>query len=474
MRRLNGWDAILLYSETSNVHTHTLKVAVIDASRTGDFSFELFRRTLQRRLHVLEPLRYQLVDIPLRLHHPMWLQECEVDLDYHLRRIRVPSPGGRRELDQVIGEVAGTPLDRRRPLWEFHFAEGMAGDRFAVIGKVHHALADGVASANLMARAMDAKGQDERDSYASCAPPPTRELLRAAGRDQVQQLAQLPSVVKDSVAGIRRVRRRARERGRHSDVARNFDPPPTFLNHVVSPRRTFASVTLALAQVKQTSKQLGITVNDLVLATSAGALRDLLLRYDGSADRPIIASVPASTDTSPDRITGNALSGMLVSLPVHVDDPLERIRLTAMSTGIAKENYHLLGPHLIGQWAGYLPPVLAPPLVRWLSKRDAQNKLMNLSISNVPGPRDRGHIAGATMSEIYSVGPLTAGSGMNITVWSYVDQLNISVICDDLTLRDPHEATDAMTRSFSELCSAAGLSGDLDPVGTAMAPARVG
>ncbi|MGB8791638.1 MAG: wax ester/triacylglycerol synthase domain-containing protein, partial [Mycobacterium sp.] len=115
MKRLNGMDAMLLYSETPNLHTHTLKVAVIDASNReafdGEFNYEAFRRHLHRRLHLLDPLRYKLVDIPWRLHHPMWLENCEVDLDYHLRRVQVPAPGGRRELDHVIGEVASTPLD---------------------------------------------------------------------------------------------------------------------------------------------------------------------------------------------------------------------------------------------------------------------------------------------------------------------------------------------------------------------------
>lgn len=148
MKRLNGMDAMLLYSETPNLHT--LKVAVIHAddyrARFGEpFTFDVFRRTIAARLHLLEPLRYKLVDIPYRFHHPMWLQDCPVDLNYHLRRVRVPEPGGRRELDEVIGAIASTPLDRTRPLWEFHFAEGMADDRFALIGKVHHTLADGVA-----------------------------------------------------------------------------------------------------------------------------------------------------------------------------------------------------------------------------------------------------------------------------------------------------------------------------------------
>ena len=156
MKRLSGWDAVLLYSETPNVHMHTLKVAVIelDADRR-DFDIEAFRRVIHSRLYKLEPFCYQLVDIPLKMHHPMWRENCDVDLTYHVRPWRLPAPGGRRELDEAIGEIASTPLDRDYPLWEMYFVEGLADNRIAVVGKVHHALADGVASANLLARGMD-------------------------------------------------------------------------------------------------------------------------------------------------------------------------------------------------------------------------------------------------------------------------------------------------------------------------------
>ena len=195
MKRLHGMDALLLYSETANVHTHTLKIAILDAAeRDAPFGFDEFRRLLAPRLHLLEPLRYKLVEIPFKLHHPMWIENSEVDLDYHLRRVRVPSPGGRRELDQLTGEIAGRPLDRRFPLWEMYFVEGMADDRFPVITKVHHALADGVASANLLARAMDLDGpvQDERGLWqrSGVHPGPVpaaarglREALRLRGSD---------------------------------------------------------------------------------------------------------------------------------------------------------------------------------------------------------------------------------------------------------------------------------------------------
>ena len=126
MRRLNGVDALMLYSETPEIHMHTLKIGVLDVSGVDGYSFELFRRVAYPRLMALSPLRYQLVDIPMKLHHPMWVETDDIDLDYHLRRIQVPAPGGRRELDQLIGEIAGTPLDRSRPVWEMYVAEGLA------------------------------------------------------------------------------------------------------------------------------------------------------------------------------------------------------------------------------------------------------------------------------------------------------------------------------------------------------------
>jgi diacylglycerol O-acyltransferase / wax synthase len=430
----------------------------------------LFRSVAFQRLRAMAPLRHQLVEVPLKLHHPMWVVNDDIDFDYHVRKTRVPGPGGRRELDQLIGEIASTPLDRSRPLWEMYVAEGLADDRIAIIHKVHHVLADGVASANQMAKVMEPFEQlsNIRASDGSDRAWTRADLLKAAGRDHVMLIRKLPRLASETASGVSRVRRRAKERGRHPDLARNFAPPACFINHVVSPGRRFATAPLALSDVKQTGKQLSVTLNDVVLATAAGALRRLLLRYDGRADAPLIAGVPVSYNPSPDRLVGNEFTYMTPSLPVHIDDPLERVRLTAMATTIAKENNQLLGPTVLPAWLSYLPPALAPRLFRRQARRMESASVMNLTISNVPGPRERGHIEGATISEIYSVGPIVTGSGLNITVWSYVDQLAISVITDDLTLDDPHEATDAMIDAFVEIRRAAGLSEALSPVGSAM------
>ncbi len=294
MKRLRGWDAVLLYSETPNVHMHTLKLAVIelDDLKGRKFGVEEFRKVIGGRLYKLDPFRYQLIDIPLKMHHPMWRENCEVDLDYHVRPYRVDSPGGRRQLDEAVGRIASTPLDRSKPLWEMYFIEGLANGRIAVLGKIHHALADGVASANLLARGMDLQEgpQSDRDSYATDPTPSKGELVRSAFADHIRHIGRLPGVLRYTAQGVSRVRKSSKKFS--PELTRPFTPPPTFMNHKIDPERKFATATLALADVKETGKHLGATINDLVLAVSAGALRKLLLRYDGHADQSVAGVGP--------------------------------------------------------------------------------------------------------------------------------------------------------------------------------------
>lgn len=469
MKRLTGWDAVLLYSETPNVHMHTIKVAVIELDpESRGFTIDAFRQVIAGRMDKLVPLGYQLIDVPYKFHHPMWRENCEVDFEYHIRPWQLPTPGGRRELDEAIGQIASTPLDRAHPLWEMYFVEGLANDRIAVVLKIHHALADGVASANLMAHGMDLMPTPQLSSYTPDPAPTKRELINTAFVDHMRHIKRIPATIRYTAQGIRRVRRSSRKLS--PELTMPFTPPPTFMNHMLTPERRFATATLALADVKETGKKLGATINDMVLALSSGALHNLLLRYDGKAV-PLLASVPVSFNFDPERISGNYFSGMMVALPCDLDNPLERVQAAHDNAMSAKEGHQLLGPELISRWAAYWPPSGTEAMFRWLSSRDGQNKVLNLNISNVPGPRERGRVGGALVTEIYSVGPLTAGSGLNITVWSYVDQLNISVLTDGATLNDPHEVTEAMIAEFVEIRRAAGLSEKLTVVAEAMAQA---
>ena len=471
MKRLSGWDAVLLYSETPTVHMHTLKLAVIELSdlKGRTFGIDEFREVIRGRLHKLDPFRYELVDIPFKFHHPMWRENCDVDLEYHVRPYRVDSPGGRRQLDEAVGRIASTPLDRSKPLWEMYFIEGLANGRIAVLGKIHHALADGVASANLLARGMDLQSgpQADSDSYTTDPAPSSSQLVRTAFADHMRHIGRLPGVMRYTAQGINRVRKSSKKLS--PELTRPFTPPPSFMNHRVDAQRRFATATLALADVKETAKHLDVTINDMVLAISAGALRKLSLKYDGHADHPLLASVPVSFDFSRDRVSGNYFTGVMMVVPIELDDPLERVQAVHDAAVDAKETHHLMGPELVSRWSAYFPPAPAERLFGWLAEKDGQNKVLNLPISNVPGPREPGRVGGALVTEIYSVGPLTTGSGLNITVWSYVDQLNVSVLSDGATLSDPHELTDAMIEAFVEIRRAAGLSEQLTVIEKAMA-----
>ena len=467
MKRLGGVDAMLLYSETTRVHMHTLKVGVLDVSRIrGGYTFETFRQTACPRLLGLPPLRYQLVEIPMRFHHPMWRENAAIDPDYHIQRVQVPAPGGRRELDDVIGEIASVPLERERPLWQMFVAEGLAQDRVAVIWKIHHALADGVASANLIAKALQSFDELAVEGLTAQPDrmPSRRALLLVALADHLRQLAAMPILAADTIAGIVRVLRGTRKRRRDPRMRRPLTPPPSFFNHLVAPGRRFATAPLALADVKQTAKALNITINDLVLVICAGALRELMMRHGDSVETPLIAGVPVSFNKSADRLSGNEIGYMTPPLAVHISDPSERIQLTAQANADAKENFNLRGPTLMASWLSYLPPAVAPAMFRWQSERWTSGLAMNCTISNVPGPREQSGFDGAIISEIYSVGPLAAGSALNVTVWSYADQLAISVLTDDETVPDAHDVTAAMTHEFRLIRRVAGLPTVLTPL----------
>ena len=309
--------------------------------------------------------------------------------------------------------------------------------------------------------------QTDDDSYATDPAPSKGELVRSAFADHMRHIGRLPGVMRYTAQGIGRVRKSSKKFS--SELTRPFTPPPSFMNHRVDAQRRFATATLALADVKETAKHLGVTINDMVLAISAGALRKLSLKYDGHADHPLLASVPVSFDFSRDRISGNYFTGVMMVVPIELEDPLERVQAVHDAAVDAKETHHLMGPELVSRWSAYFPPAPAEKLFHWLADKDGQNKVLNIPISNVPGPREHGRVGGALVTEIYSVGPLTTGSGLNITVWSYVDQLNISVLSDGATLADPHELTDAMIEAFIEIRRAAGLSEELTVIEKAMA-----
>jgi WS/DGAT/MGAT family acyltransferase len=465
VRRLTAIDAQFLYVEAldPSSHTHTLKVSVLGPSPHTPYSFDLAKAQLRSRIGLLPPFRWRLVQTPLAIHHPVWIEDPDFDLEWHVRRMGCPAPGGDRELCELISDIASRPLDRTHPLWELWVIEGLSGDRIATVAKVHHALADGVASAELLNQVYDhapVADPPPPDTWVPEAVPARRTLAWAATRDVARLLAAgLPTIV--------RLSRRARQHKRIAGLVVSEQPPKLFqapttpFNRPLTPHRSFAIASFSFADVRAVRAAFGTTVNDVVLAVAAGALRRYLERHGALPAGPLVGGMPVSVRTEAEQGTwGNRIVQIYVSLPTDVADPVERLAAAHRSATAAKADLEATRGARLENWLELLPlPVLKAIGRIFVRQVRAGRSPNNVTISNVPGPRSPLFIDGAPVEAFYSVGPLMSGTGLNITAWSYVDQLNVAILaCRELVpdlwdlvdlLRDELDVLLARTASFS-------------------------
>jgi diacylglycerol O-acyltransferase len=458
MERLTGLDAAFLHSETPAVHMHTLKVAIVDPPAGGGAdTFERLREELGKRLHLLPPFRRRVVDVPVRFHHPVWIEDPYFDLGFHLRRIAIPAPGGQRELDAVVADIASHPLDRRHPLWEIWQLEGLADGGLAYVAKIHHALADGVAAAQLLANVMAAspaagEPAPPAEPWAPEAMPSAAKLFFGAWPDHVRRLTRLPPLIGRTLAGMGRVARQRRRGGVPAPLP--YGGPRTSLNRGLTAARSFAATRVLLAHARRVKSVLDISMNDVVLAVVAGGLLRLLERRGERPGRPLVATIPvaAAAPGEEHRLTGNRLSNLFTSLCTDIGDPLARARAIHDTMVAAKAAHERFGSTLMQEWMEYLPPPLLPWLMRLDSRFESLHRpAANVVVSNVRGPEAALHIAGSKLRHLYSVGPIVEGIGVNVTAWSYADELSFTVLASREALPDAHELTECLEASLAEL-----------------------
>jgi diacylglycerol O-acyltransferase / wax synthase len=435
VERLTGQDASFLYNETPTQHLHTLKIAVVDPSTIpGGFSFARVRAELEQRLHLLPPFRRRLVTIPLHLSHPVWIEDPDFVLDRHLKYVTLGPQTDGAALDALISSVASEPLDRDRPLWEVWVVDGLEQGRVAFVVKIHHCAADGVMAAELLTQVFEV----DRSRVAPPVPErpwrpdarPTRGQLLAMGmRDSARRVAQLPGLLFRTLRALWNVLRDRRRGGPRS--ATPFAGAKTSFNGALSADRTFAATTISLSRVKAVKSAFGVTVNDVILGLCTGAFRSYLADRGELPLKPLVAGVPISTRAEGVPLRANSVSNLFVSLPVHLDDPTARMATIHESTKGAKHVHNLLGVDLLADWSEFTPGRPYSAFVRWYSRKNLADKgppPINVIISNVPGPREPLYIAGAELTAIYSMGPILEGVGLNVTVWSYRDELFVGAV----------------------------------------------
>ncbi|MGD9700951.1 MAG: wax ester/triacylglycerol synthase family O-acyltransferase [Acidimicrobiia bacterium] len=459
LRRVEGIDSAFLASETPEWHFHVSALQIVDPSTSPRFGFLVFRELYRQRVHLVPQFHWKLVDPPLGLGWSYFVDDPDFDVDDHLHHIALPAPGDRTELGRLVGDLIGLKIDRRRALWEVWFIDGLEGGRVAILTKIHHAIIDGASGVDVAATLSDltpepADTADEPPYEPSRIPSPIEISVRNAldvvklplrvarlGRDLVLQgVASIPVVL-----------------GKHPP-ALPFQAPRTPFNGQLTPHRGFASASLPLDVVKQIKHGAGVKLNDVVLAVCSGALRAFLEDRNELPDKPLLAQVPVSTRTIASRgDIGTRVGSMFVSLATNVADPEERLRKIHHGSNAAKELRGALADHRSIGLSDALPPPLFNVAARvWsMAHLDARTPpIYNVIISNVVGPPVDFYVAGARIEAMYPMGPLLYGGGLNITVVSNGDTLDIGLItCRDL-LPDPWPLADAFAPALDELATA--------------------
>jgi WS/DGAT/MGAT family acyltransferase len=466
MQHLTGLDAAFLALETPSAHMHVMGVAVVDPSTVPDTRYDSYydrvRALLDARLHLVPPLRRRLVDVPFGLHVPAWIDDPDFDLDYHLRRAALPAPGGPRELAAFVADLASRPLDRRKPLWESYVVEGLEHGHQAYVTKIHHSLIDGVAGVAILAALFDL---EPGAPFEPLQPPDERVPIRTPSEVEmlgraVVSLAQRPlKVVRAmarSVPGIIRAVRRAREEA--LDVALPLTAPKLSMNRRITPHRVVSFASVSLEDVKAVKDALGCTVNDVVLAVTAGALRSYLERRRELPDRALVAAIPTSVRAADDEQFGNRISSMFASLPVDVADPVDRITAVSRSMAGAKSVHEEVGGSTLQDWAEAAAPALFSRAMRMYTRLRIGERLrpvINLIMSNVPGPPWPLYFAGAQLVAIHPLGPIFDDCGLNVTVISYLDHVDFGFIACRELVADVDVLAAYVPEALAELMKAA-------------------
>jgi WS/DGAT/MGAT family acyltransferase len=481
MEQLTGLDATFLYVETPSLHMHVSMAIVLDPSTVpGAYSFERLRTLVAARLELAPVFRRRLVEVPFRLGHPYWVDDASFDIDYHVRRACVPRPGGIKELAQFVGDVCSRQLDRGKPLWEMYIVEGLRNGKIAVVTKIHHATIDGVSGAELLGQLFELepdprarKDSDVRRPVDDHVPSDVELFVRALAARITRPFGIVPLAWRTSRAILDVGRLRHFRPSGHAALP--LTAPRTSLNAAITPHRSVAFSSISLEDAKQVKRAFGTTVNDVVLAVCAGALRRLLIDGDELPEEPLVATVPVSVAPAVgERRGANKVSAMFVALPCQIDDPSERLLAIAASTRGAKEEHDALGADVLLDWAEHASPNVFSAAARAYSRlklADHHRPIHNLVVSNVPGPAFPLYLGGAEMVAGFPLGPVMDGAGLNITVMSYRGVLNWGLMASTETVPALAVLAGYIPVALGELLAAAGL-GSPARVGVAPATAR--
>jgi WS/DGAT/MGAT family acyltransferase len=467
--RLTGLDASFLHLEDGVSHMHVAGVMIFEGSPPP---YDELLEAIERRLGLVPRYRQRLAFVPLGQGRPRWVDDPHLNLRYHVRSTALPAPGSEQQLKELAGRVFAQQLDRDKPLWEIWLVDGLEGDRFAMLSKTHHALVDGISGVDIMSVLFDTSPEpaappDTGERWLPRPVPSSAQLLAEA----VLERATVPTEIVRSLRAVLRGPRLVAEGLRDAAVGvgamawAGLNPaPPTPYNRSIGPHRRYTWVRANLADLKAIKNELGGTVNDVVLATIAGALGKHLRRRGQNTDGlELKAMVPVSVRADVERgALGNRVAAMMAPLPVWCQDAVARLDIVREELKGLKSGGQAVGAQVLTQLSGFAPATVMGQASRVM----ARQRFFNVVVTNVPGPQIPLYLAGKRMIDTFPMVPLAKNQALGIALLSYAGRINFGLVGDFDLLWDLDDFADDVQESLAELAAEAGveLTVDANPV----------
>jgi diacylglycerol O-acyltransferase / wax synthase len=474
--RLTALDSSFLHLEDNQpAHMHVASVTIFDGDAPD---YDDFVEAIKARLHLVPRYRQKLAFVPLAQGRPIWVDDPNFNICYHVRATALPPPGGEEQLRTLAGRVFAQRLDRDKPLWEIWLVEGLDDDRFAVLSKTHHSLVDGVSGADVMTVLFDLTA-DSPPPPAPMQPweprpvPPGSQLLADALFERATEPREIVRTVRHAFRGPREFARNTLDAvGGMSALARGTlrPAPATPYNGEIGPHRRFTWVRVRLGDVKAIKNSLGGTVNDVVLATVAGGLRRHLHdRGVSTEDLTLRAMVPVSVRSDVEQgALGNRVAAMMAPLPVWCDNPVVRLDVVRDAMHNLKQSGQAVGAEVLTRIGGFAPPTILAQATRI----GARQRTFNLVVTNVPGPQFPLYLQGREMIDIFPMVPLATNQRLGIALMSYNGAINFGLIGDFDSMPDLEDLAAHLGASLEELGDAAGVTLTEVGIGPAARTAR--
>lgn len=467
MEQLTGLDSSFLYMETTRTPMHIGGIAIYDPSSApgGKVRFKEVIQYIEDRMHRAKSFRQRLVNVPLNLDFPYWIEDPDFDIEFHIRHVALPQPGDWRQLCIQAARIHSRPLDLTKPLWEFTVVEGLDNVKglpkgcYAIITKIHHAAIDGVSGVDMTTAIHSLDLVDEVETpdhpWVPERVPTAPELLTRAYGNSVMQPLKLARLAAGSVPTLAKVARSISRGDLKLPTAPNAIPRTRF-NRVVSPHRVVDGRSFDLATIREMkSRQFGATVNDVVLGVVGGGLRHYLKSKNELPSAPMVAMAPVSVRTEGEQgALGNQVTAMSVSLGTHVADPVGRLQFVRQSALDSKSLTNAVGARQLADYTKFLSPTMTGLAARLYTRMGLANRfypVFNTVVTNVPGPQVPLYSAGARLVTQYGLGPVFDGVGLFHPVFSYCGDVTISInACRDM-MPDPEFYAECLEESFEEL-----------------------